>query len=203
MKIFLFDFDGVIIDTLPIGVEVYNSLLQKYKVPVQFTKKSFTDMFLDNFHDGLAQVVPDEEVRERILKERAQEYIGRKDDFRIFDGMERALEDLTQAGESIVISSNRTNFIRALLESRGIESIQEILGGDVDKSKVKKINWQKEKFPDSEIYYIGDTIGDIKEGKQTGVKTVGTTWGFHSKSQMEAENPDFLFDNPNELSSLI
>jgi len=53
-----------------------------------------------------------------------------------------------------------------------------------------------------DIYYIGDTTGDIKEGKQAGVKTVGVTWGWHSKEKMAAAEPDYLFDNPQELLKL-
>ena len=187
MKIFLLDFDGVVIDTLPIAVEVYNSLMKKYDVSRQFTQRAFTDLFLNNFHQGLAKVIPNDEIREKILKERADEYIRRKDDFRVFYGIEDALLKLAKHGREVVISSNRTNFIKAFLKRRGINCIDEVLGGDVEKSKVKKITWQKEKYPDSEIYYVGDTSGDIKEGKKTGVVTVGVTWGFHSKKVLERE----------------
>jgi len=103
----------------------------------------------------------------------------------------------------IIISSNGTNFIKALLESRGITCFDEVLGGDIEKSKVKKINWQKEKYPDAEIYYIGDTTGDIKESKESNIKAVGVTWGFHERAVMEKENPDFLFDKPSELVALL
>jgi phosphoglycolate phosphatase-like HAD superfamily hydrolase len=57
MKIFLFDFDGVVIDTLPIAVSTYNSLLRKYNIPHQFTNSSFLDLFNNNFHQGLASIV--------------------------------------------------------------------------------------------------------------------------------------------------
>ena len=200
MKIFLLDFDGVVIDTLPIAVEVYNSLLTKYGIPKQFTPDDFVNLFLVNFHKGLAQTIPDEKIRKKILDERAEEYIRRKNDFRIFEGIQETLQNLSKDGKIIIISSNKTNFIKEFLNSRGINCITDVLGGDVEKSKIKKITWQKEKYPDAEIYYIGDTIGDIKEGKKAGVITVGVTWGFHSRELMEKEQPDLLFDKPSELS---
>lgn len=203
MKIFLFDFDGVIIDTLPIAVEAYNSLLKKYQIKHQFTHKTFTDLFLTNFHEGFAKVVTDEKAREKILKERAEEYIKRKDDFTIFDGIEDALQLLSEKNRIIIISSNRTNFIQEFLLSRKIKGVSEVLGGDIEKSKEKKINWQKEKYPKSQIYYIGDTIGDIKEGKRNKIITVGVTWGFHSRELMKREKPDFLFNHPKDLIKLI
>jgi len=202
MKIFLLDFDGVIVDTLPIAVEVYNSLLTKHKINKQFTNKSFTDLFLSNFHEGLKKVIPDDEVRTKILKERAEEYIRRKNDFKVFGGIKETLVELVKSSKLIVISSNSTNYINAILDNTGMNFIGEVLGGDVEKSKVKKINWQKEKYPNSEIYYIGDTTGDIKEGKIAGIITVGVTWGFHSRDALKAENPDYLFSKPSELLSL-
>jgi len=53
-----------------------------------------------------------------------------------------------------------------------------------------------------DIYYIGDTTGDIKEGKEAGVKTVGVTWGWHSKALLAASRPDYLFDTPEDLLQL-
>ncbi len=203
MKIFLFDFDGVVIDTLPIGLEVYNQLLLEYGIPTQFTNKTFTDMFLTNFHSGLAEIITDDIIREEILQKRAAEYVRRKDDFVIFDGMHETVTQMSKSADVIIISSNRTHFIETLLESRDLNIAKEILGGDIEKSKVKKIGWQKEKNPEADIYYIGDTIGDIQEGKESSVKTVGVTWGFHSRDQMEKANPDYLFDKPEELLTLI
>ena len=52
------------------------------------------------------------------------------------------------------------------------------------------------------IYYVGDTTGDIKEGKQAGIKTVGVTWGWHSKEKMAAAGPNYLVDHPRELLQL-
>lgn len=203
MKIFLFDFDGVIIDTLPIAVEVYNQMMKKHNVPSEFTPTSFTNMFLNNFHEGLSKAIPNKEIREIILKEKNAEYERRKDDFRVFDDIKETLTELAKEGKMIIISSNGTDFINALLESRNINCFDEVLGGDIEKSKVKKINWQKEKYPNDEIYYIGDTTGDIKESKETEIIAVAVTWGFHSKEDLLKENPDFLFEKPSDLLKLI
>lgn len=203
MKIFLFDFDGVITDTLPIAVEVYNQKMQANGLKKLFTPESFAGLFLHNFHKGLSEYIPDSELREKILKEKNAEYEIRKDDFRIFDGVKETLTELSKNGKMIIISSNGTQFINALLKSREISCFDEVLGGDIEKSKVKKINWQKEKYPDAEIFYIGDTTGDVKESKETNIKAVAVSWGFHTREQLATENPDYIFDTPTELLQLI
>lgn len=203
MKVFLFDFDGVITDTLPVAVEVYNQMLVNNNIHFEFTPEKFASLFLNNFHEGVAKILPNKEIREKILKEKNAEYERRKDDFRIFDGIKEAITDLAKAGKMIIISSNGTNFIKVLLESRDINCFDEILGGDIEKSKVKKINWQKEKYPDAEIYYIGDTTGDVKESKESEIIAVAAAWGFHSKEVLAKENPDFLLEKPSDLLNLI
>ncbi len=105
----------------------------------------------------------------------------------------------------IVISSNDTPTIREALRLYGFEDIfQEILGSDFMLSKKDKMLYAIKKYPviREDIYYIGDTIGDIKEGKQAGIKTIGVTWGWHDKAKMASSNPDHLFDNPQKLLQL-
>ena len=81
---------------------------------------------------------------------------------------------------------------------------QEILGSDFMLSKKEKILYAVKKYTAAlkDIFYVGDTTGDIKEGTHAGVKTVGVTWGWHSKDKMTAAKPDYLFDDPQELLQL-
>ena len=85
-----------------------------------------------------------------------------------------------------------------------MDYFREILGSDFMFSKKEKILYVIKKYQvaPQNIYYIGDTTGDIKEGREAGVKTVGVTWGWHSKEKMAAAKPDYLFDNPKELMQL-
>jgi phosphoglycolate phosphatase len=71
-------------------------------------------------------------------------------------------------------------------------------------SKKEKIFYAIKKYQviSENIYYIGDTTGDIKEGREAGIKTVGVTWGWHSKEKMASAEPDYLFDTPQELLQL-
>lgn len=203
MQVFLFDFDGVILDTLETAVEVYNLVLRRNGINKQFTSTEFTNLFLENYHNGLAEIIPDNAMREKVLVERAEEYIKRKEQLEMFDGIETTLRELANYGEIVIISSNRTNFIRAFLKDRNMNYVKDVIGGDIEKSKVKKINWHKEKYPGSEIYYIGDTRGDIREGKAAKVITIAASWGFHSAEQLRMEEPDFLVEKPSELLSIL
>ncbi len=203
MNIFLLDFDGVVIDTLPIATETNNTIFEKFNLPKRFTEEEFAKLFLFNFHESLKKIVPNDELRKKILKERARIFMERINDFKMFEGIFDFLHHLDKNGKIIIVSSNNTKYIQTVLHNNNITMIDEVLGGDIEKSKVKKIVWQKEKFPDADIYYIGDTVGDIIEGKEAEVKTIGVSWGFHSKEILSNSSPDFTLDTPKDIKLII
>ncbi|MCX5850154.1 MAG: HAD-IA family hydrolase, partial [Deltaproteobacteria bacterium] len=105
----------------------------------------------------------------------------------------------------IVVSSNDYDSIKEALDYFHYDGyFRDILGSDFMFSKKEKILYAAKKYQTDlqDIYYVGDTTGDIKEGKQAGIKTVGVTWGWHSKEKMAAAKPDYLFDTPQELLQL-
>ena len=50
-----------------------------------------------------------------------------------------------------------------------------------------------------EVIKIGDTIADIKEGKNAGCKTVGVLSGADSKEQLLKGKPDIIINNVMDL----
>lgn len=51
--------------------------------------------------------------------------------------------------------------------------------------------------------YVGDTSVDIKTAKNAGMISVAVTWGYRTKEQLLAENPDYIIDSPMELLDLL
>jgi phosphoglycolate phosphatase len=105
----------------------------------------------------------------------------------------------------LVISSNDSGTIKEVLERYHFnEYFQGVLGSDFMLSKKDKMLYAVNKYriAPEDIYYIGDTTGDIAEGKLAGVRTVGVTWGWHNKEKMAQAGPDYLFDRPLDLLQL-
>ena len=44
--------------------------------------------------------------------------------------------------------------------------------------------------------YVGDAPFDMQAGKAAGLVTVAVTWGFFSRTDLEAEGPDLIVDTP-------
>ena len=112
------------------------------------------------------------------------------------------LEKLKKESILVIISSNSLAAIKKIISKyRFDQYFEEVLGADFMFSKIDKIKYALEKwnFSVDDTYFIGDTLGDMKEAKMAGVKTVGVTWGWHPRERLEKAEADFLLDTPDEL----
>jgi len=203
MKLFLFDFDGVLVDSLEVYEKTVTECLRKINHPLTRGREEFLELFEENFYESLVQKGVDLEAFIKASVDiMAQVKI---DDIKPVEGMVPVVERLHDHHFLVVISSNDMTSIRAALELFGYQRyFKEILGSDFMLSKKDKILYaiKKYRLDPRDIYYIGDTTGDIKEGKAAGVKTAGVTWGWHDKEKLSAAKPDYLFDNPRDLLQL-
>lgn len=203
MKLLLFDFDGVLVDSLDVYEKTVTDCLQQIGQPLTRGRAEFLELFEGNFYESLAQkgVNMDKFFAASVDILSKVNYA----EMTPFGAIRPVLRELKKNHPMIVISSNDTPTIVEALRLYDFNGIfSEVLGSDFMLSKKDKILHviSQYKVTLQDIYYIGDTTGDIKEGKQAGVKTVGVTWGWHSKEKMAASRPDYLFDQPEDLLKL-
>jgi len=106
----------------------------------------------------------------------------------------------------IVISSTFTSPIGQYLQKYNLAHyFDEIMGGDVHKSKATKINMVLEKYKvtSADCVFITDTLGDMKEAAACDVKSIGVTWGFHERERLERGEFFAIADSLKELSEGI
>lgn len=203
MKLLLFDFDGVLVDSLDVYEKTVTDCLKAIGQPLTRGREEFLELFEGNFYESLVEKGVD---LDKFMAASVDILAGiNYADMKPFEAMRPVLRELKKNHPMVVISSNDTPTINEALRLYGFEGIfDDVLGSDFMLSKKDKILHIISKYHVTldDIYYIGDTTGDIKEGKQAGVKTVGVTWGWHSKAQMAAAKPDYLFDHPEDLLQL-
>jgi phosphoglycolate phosphatase len=203
MKLLLFDFDGVLVDSIDVYEKTVTDCLKQIGQPLTRGREEFLELFEGNFYESLKQrgVNMDKFVAASVDILSKVNYT----DMKPFDAIRPVLRELAKNHPMIVISSNDTPTIAEALRLYDFEGIfQEILGSDFMLSKKDKILYAAKKYNAtiSDIYYIGDTTGDMKEGRQADITTVGVTWGWHSKELMATSQPDYLFDKPEDLLKL-
>src|SRR4030042_1250799 len=203
MKLFLFDFDGVLVDSLDVYEKTVTDCLAKINQPLTRGREEFFELFEGNFYESLVK----KGVDLNAFMKASVDILAQVNfkDIKPMDAVVPVVRELHKNHCLIVISSNESSSIKEALELFHYDGyFREILGSDFMLSKKEKILYAIKKYQvaPQDIYYIGDTTGDIMEGKQAGVKTVGITWGWHNKEKIAAAKPDYLFDNPQELLQL-
>ena len=199
-KLFLFDFDGVLADSLDLYAEAVARCLERIGTPIVKTREDYLMLFDGNFYESMAARGVDLTAFSKAAKEIMPgiDY----DAMLPFEGLIPVLESLKRDHRLVVISSNGSKTIHHMLERFGFDPyFEEILGSDFLTSKKEKIAHALAKYgiPAGRAYYIGDTTGDIVEARAAGVRTVAVTWGWHSRERLVAARPDFLVDTPEGL----
>lgn len=199
-KLLLFDFDGVVVDSLDVYEGTVTRCLNKIGQPIVKSRADFLELFEDNFYTSLVRKGVDltafMNASTDIL---AQVNYG---EMKLFYDLIPVLAKLKAANILAIISSSDSQDINLIMTRFHLNGyFRDILGSDVNFSKKEKILHAVDKFGmgKENTYYVGDTTGDIKEAKAVGIKTVAVSWGWHSREKLAAVGPDYLIDTPKEL----
>ncbi|MSR71298.1 MAG: HAD family hydrolase [Candidatus Taylorbacteria bacterium] len=196
MKIVIFDFDGVIVDSFTFCHRISNSISE-------VTQDEYRSRFEGNINDATQKAcahLPPSEIN--FSAEYDKEIVKCVPHAEIVE----AIKELLKNYQLAIISSTDSWSIDEFLKSHGIrECFSDILGNDVDKSKVKKINMLFAKYSvlPADMIFITDTLGDIKEAKHCNVASIGVTWGFHKKERLQKEKPYKIIDDKKHLMDAV
>lgn len=201
--IVMFDYDGVVADSFDIFYEEFTAAC----VEMGFNRLNSRESFLRLFEGNLIQQLIKAGFPVWKLKKLAQTFEPRimAANRRVppFPGMPELLAELASAMPVYVITSNATITITEFLERHAISGVRDVLGADKETSKVKKIRQVCAQLPGAHPYYIGDTKGDMLEGRTAGATTVAALWGWHPEETLREGNPDHLVRTPQELRALF
>ena len=203
-NLFLFDFDGVLADSLDLYAEAVARCLERIGTPIVKNREDYLVLFDGNFYESMAA----RGVDLAAFALAAREILPRidYDAMKPFAGLIPVLAALQKHHDLVVISSNGYRTIRAMLTRFGFDPyFREIFGSDFLFSKKEKIDHAFEKYeiPREKAFYIGDTAGDILEARAAGVRSVAVTWGWHDRERLIAVKPDFVVDTPEGLLSIL
>jgi len=202
-KLFLFDFDGVIVDSLEVYEHRVKFCLEKMGCLIIRSRSDFIALFEDNFYEALVKKGVDLAEFMKVLKS-----IPTQVDYDLmvpFAPILPVLGELRKGHDLAIISSNDSGVIHAVLSRYNFNGcFREVLGADFGLSKQEKIHHAMHLFQTDKdnTYYVGDTAGDIKEAHGAGVKTVAVTWGWHTRERLDKVNPDYIVESAESLLAL-
>ncbi len=202
-RLLLFDFDGVIADSLDVFARVFMAQCRARGFDRIATTQDFLAFFDGNFVQGLRKVGFHPFKIRRLLRAFTPKIAEAMSEVQPFDGMTPLLSDAARTHPTYVITSSMTPVVEDFLTHHGVTGLRAVLGADREPSKVKKIRGAVRRHPGLPAYYVGDTRGDMIEGREAGSITVAVTWGWHETSRLRGACPDHVVHTPDDLRKLL
>jgi phosphoglycolate phosphatase len=200
-----FDYDGVIVDSFDslLRVCVEAQAVSAYgRPPAPADFRTIENLSFEEL--GRVIGLPDNKLasyRDRIFDLQQKTWKTYT-----FPGIVDVLSELATQHTLAVITSSQGKVVAAALNEFGLgTAITTVTGGESGESKAARIaRLRAAHAADGEAtFMIGDTVGDIRAGKEAGVRTAAVTWGFQQRDLLIKEAPDCLLDHPNELHSIV
>jgi len=195
----LFDFDGVIADTLPISINVVNNLSDKFKLNKIDNPDTYKSMGSRELRKYLKMsfwkaysIVNDSRKRMRQGVKEAK----------TFKGIEDMLKRLSENYELGILSSNYEDSIIGFLLHNNIKKyFKDIQGGIGVLSKGKRIKrfLKDKKLKKNQLIYVVNHVRDIKAANKAGVIVIPVSFGYNSRERLELEKPSEVIPTPEQI----
>ncbi len=201
-RLLLFDFDGVVVDSYRAFFDAYTAACRAIARPGLADEQTFLGVFDSNMLTGLKRLGIEGPALARFIDTLKRELTPRMPSVRCFDGMLDLLAEAARRHPTRILTSNLTALVTEYLQSQGLAAIPPVLGVDVEPSKVAKIRLARAQEPALTACYIGDTAGDMLEGREAGAIPVGVAWGWHDPSRLRAAGAQIIVTRPEDLLNL-
>jgi len=204
-KFLIFDFDGTIIDSRDLIIQLYNEIAERdhYKKIDTLDILKLSDLSITERCKILN--VPMYKIPSIALEVRKY-YKRELPNLRIKDRVAELLYNLKKAGFRLgIISSNEKNNIIQFLKVNEIDIFEQVFSEKNIFGKhhainkfIKNLNLEM-----GNTIYIGDEVRDITSCKKVSIKIIAVTWGYDSLKFLSENHPDFIANNPEEILNIV
>jgi phosphoglycolate phosphatase len=213
-KLLLFDYDGTLVDSAKMIIEGTIEAFNRcgLSIPEPEVIKAGIGQKLDI---AIKSYLPLEhkgklvEVIKHYRQWYAEKDLEGKQFEPLFENIKSLLEKLYQDGWQLGIATNKSlrGLNRGLLH-HGIEKFFSIImttDNFIPKpNKAMAMHALKTlEVKNSDAFMIGDTVYDIKMGKNAKINTIGVTWGYNTKEELNRAHADHIINDPSELVKIL
>ncbi len=218
--------DGTLVKTRAASWEVFRATAEQFALPVHSAEEFFT-LFEGNFFESLAGICPDQQtvddVRQHFMTGLKERY---EPDF--VPGMVDVIKSLAPHYALAVMSSNSMAAIRRILQNAGVaQCFAHVFSAEVGTSKRDHLRRvlddpayggvrqcspdyleghpvnDSERNQGAEVAIVTDTVGDVTEAAECGVRAIGVAWGMHGADALLAAGAERVVYWPQEITALL
>ena len=211
-KLFIFDFDGTLFDSIDDVVNCLDKSLRHNNFPT-LTGQDYKNCLGGNIDEIMSAVLGDNSNAENIevMKKTYNQCYGRskKENTKPFKGVSQVLEKLNGENVLLAINSNRSTRSIKFFTEKYFKDIDFVLieGHNPDyPSKphpygVEKII-EKSGLSLQEAVYVGDSKTDIQTAKNAGIDCIIVKYGYGNENDWNDDYPIKTIDDISELINL-
>lgn len=201
MKNIIFDFDGTLANSLPVVVDIAESLLNQpiSKDQIVRYQNMTIKQILKEARIPLYKV-PGLLVKARPLLQK------RMHEVKIFSGLDKEIRQLAKDYNLFVVSSNSVSIINTFLQANGLDGYFKNVYGNVgifSKAQAIKKVTKREGINLSQAIYVGDEVRDIEAAKKIKLPIISVVWGYNGRAILESYKPNFLATKVSDITKII
>lgn len=212
-KVLLFDMDGTLTDP-GLGITgSYQALLRE----LGHTPPAAEDLrwtIGPSLRESLRKLLntDDAETIERNVLRYRYYYVDQKLMLKDtpYPGIGKVLAQLKSSGHRLFVATGKAHlYARVILEHFDLAQYFEgIYGPELDGTRSNKsdlLAWmfEKEQFSPAQSVMIGDRHHDITAAKTHGVTSIGITYGYGSRDELESAGANFIVHSPEQIRDLV
>ncbi|MFN8399331.1 MAG: HAD family hydrolase [Anaerolineales bacterium] len=204
MALIIFDYDGVLADTLDDLIRFGQQACDQLGVKHVVTQADLSNLEVMSFATyGRACEVPEHLVDE-FVKISLNLFAEKKSPPAIFDGMSEVIQHFSSQHKLAIVTTNSSQNVNLFLAQHGLsDRFHAVYGVDTPGSKAQKIGLARERFGEETIFMIGDALSDVRAAKEAGVTSIAITWGHQSLETLLRGEPDHVVKDPRKLIEVI
>jgi HAD superfamily hydrolase (TIGR01662 family) len=194
----LFDWDGTIVDSAPLGLEAFQKSFAVLGLP--FPRDVYEASYSPNWYTLYEAMGLEKERWDEADKLWLQHYGQQTAD--LIPGAREAIEHLQRSGYHLgVVSSGSKSRLAREIEHLKLQAVFEVIVCNEDMirkkphpeglhSAINQLNCVADR-----TCYVGDSPEDIQMGKRAGVMTVAVRSSYPTSWRVGETEPDLLLDN--------
>lgn len=212
-QLVIFDLDGTLLDTIADLAAACNAILERRDLPT-YTLEEYRGFVGSGIMRLVERIIPEEMRTKEFVREMRGEFleyyfeniaVGTK----IYPGVSKLLAKLQKEGVAMAVASNKFHEGTRKLVAHYFPEIhfEVVLGQRRDvplkpNPQIVRDILNITAYTAENTLFVGDSGIDIETAKAANVESVGVTWGFRSRAELEEYGADYVVDKAERIFKL-